>query len=126
MDSEALNKVFQTAKAQALALFNEANRSNEEVVETNILLEERVADLEQHNSLLSGNLESVSLRLEEVTAEMLLQIPTDEYVTNALNANRRYKLEVVQLRTHLGMLWDHIKVLQDSISRNQPAPKLLL
>ena len=61
IDSEAFNQVFQTAKAQAFALFNEAH----------ILLEERVVDLEQHNSLLSGNLESVYLRLREVTVERL-------------------------------------------------------
>ena len=84
-----------------------------------------MVDLEQHNSLLSGNLEALPLRLEEVTLEMLAQMPTEEYVTNAIDVNRKYKLEAVQLITHLGMLWDHIKALQGSISRNQPAPKLL-
>ena len=98
LDSEALNQLFQTAKAQAFSLFSEAHmhRSNEEVVETNILLHERVVDLEQHNSLLSGNLEALVLRLEEVTSEKLSQMPTEEYVTNTINGNRRYKLEVVQ------------------------------
>ena len=83
-----------------------------------------MAELEQHNSLLSGNLETVPLLLE-VTVEKLSQILTEEYVTNALTANRRYKLEVVQLRTHLGLLSDHIKALQDSISLNQPPPTFL-
>ena len=67
MDSEALNQVFQTAKAQTFALFNEALSSNEEVVERNILLEEHVEELEQHNSLC----------LEEVIAEKLSQIPME-------------------------------------------------
>ena len=119
MDSEALNQVFLTAKAKTFSLCNEALKSHEEAVERNILLEERVEDLEQHNALLSGNLESLSLRLEEVTAEKLSSVPTEEYVTNTLAANKKYKLEVVQLRTHLGMLSDHIKALQDSISRKQ-------
>ena len=46
MDSEALTQVFLTAKAQTFSLFNEAMKSNEEAVERNILLEERVEDLE--------------------------------------------------------------------------------
>ena len=82
-------------------------------------------DLEQHNALLSGNLEARSLRLEEVTAEKLSSVPTEEYVTNTLAANKKYKLEVVQLRTHLGMLSNHIKALQDSISRKQQPPTFL-
>ena len=118
MDSEALNQVFQTAKAQTFALFNEAVSSNKEAVERNILVEERVQELEQHNSLLSGNLETLSLHLEEVTAEKLSSLPTEGYVTNALAVNRRYKTEVVQLQSHLGFLSDHIKALQDSISRH--------
>ena len=46
MDSEALNQVFVTAKAQTFSLFNEAVKCNEEAVERNILLEERVEELE--------------------------------------------------------------------------------
>ena len=125
MDSEALNKVFETAKAETFGLFNEAVKCNEEVVERNILFEERMEDLEKHNSLLSGNLETLHLRLEEVTAEKLSSTPTEEYVTNTLAANRRYKLEVIQLRTHLGLLSDHIKALQNSISSKQPPPTFL-
>ena len=64
MDSEALTQVFQATKAQAFALFNASLRSNEEVIERNILLGEHVVNLEQHYSLLSGNLEKVSLHLE--------------------------------------------------------------
>ena len=56
-----IDKVFQTAKAETFALFNEAAKCNEEAVERNILLEERVEDLEQHNSFLSGNVETLHL-----------------------------------------------------------------
>ena len=98
---------------------------HEEAVERNILLEERAEELEQHNAFLSGNLETLSLRLKEVTAEKLSSVPTEEYVTNALAGHRRYKMEVVQLCSHLGMLSDHIKALQDSISRKQPPPTFL-
>ena len=100
-------------------------KCNEEAVERNILLEERVEDLEKHNSLLSGNLETLHLRMEEVTAEKLSSIPTEEYVTNTLAAHRRYKMEVIQLRTHLGLLFDHIKALQNSISSKQPPQTFL-
>ena len=95
------------------------------VVERIIPLEERVEELEQHYTLLSGNLVTLPLRLEEVTAEMLFSVPMEEYVMHALAANLRYKMEVVQLRSHLGLLSDHIKDLQDSISQKQPPPSFM-
>ena len=56
-----IDKVFQTAKAETFALFNEAAKCNEEAVERNVLFEERLEDLEQHNSFLSANVETLHL-----------------------------------------------------------------
>ena len=83
-------------------MFNLAVKFNKEAIERNIHSEELMEELEQHNDSLVGNLETLALPLEEVTAEQLSSVPTEEYVTNALAANRRYKVEVSSFK----VIWD--------------------
>ena len=103
MDSEVLNKVFQTAKAETFALFNKASKCNEEAVERNIT--PRFLETWRHY-----------LRLEEVSAEKLSSIRTEEYVTNTLAANAvqnggcpEKKSSRIAVRSYKGVTGQHFQ-----------------
>ena len=74
---------------------------------------------------MAGSLETLTLRLEELAANKLSESSLEAHVQNTLTANKRYKLEVIQLRTHLGKLAGHIRLLQDNIVGKNPTPTFL-